>query len=377
MSSGLIYTSGYLFEGKQTGGIKRLCVLAQYSQKFKNYDVCCADSDETLSNNNITSKYKIKQEKITSVLPPEANRLIVNRKIISSIRNRKYDNVIVFDVPAAIGLFLFGVKNVCLMIRKDMIGYEIVSNKISFHLIIKIVYQWICESICILNSKSIICQCYYDRDVLIRRHRICAHSIKKKTKIQINNVDPEWIVRKSNLQLKNEDLINTGFFNVCFIGDFDDDRKGHNQLLIAAKELCSQNENICFHIIGGGKKLDFYRSRSINERIIFYGKVDNPIKILKQCDLVIVPSLADSCPNTVLEALYNEIPVIGSNRGGIPEILKHKEMLFNPNHDEITQIISSIRNDRTKLRRIKEYVALRKEELSFNWAEKIVEIVEG
>lgn len=46
---------------------------------------------------------------------------------------------------------------------------------------------------------------------------------------------------------------------------------------------------------------------------------------------VVVPSLClDNYPNTALEAMANNTLVIGSNRGGIPEMLRRDELLFDP-----------------------------------------------
>ena len=98
-------------------------------------------------------------------------------------------------------------------------------------------------------------------------------------------------------------------------------------------------------------------------------------KILKQCDLLVVPSLADSCPNTVMEALYNEVPVIGSNAGGIPEILLHENALFELNVCSLKERILSYKDNNKALHELKEQQKHRKDELTFDWAARIIEIM--
>ena len=96
---------------------------------------------------------------------------------------------------------------------------------------------------------------------------------------------------------------------------------------------------------------------------------------MKNCDLLTVPSLADSCPNTVMEALYLGIPVIGSRAGGIPEILLDEEALFPTDWEQLAGKIETCYRDKAFLTRLREKQAERKKELSFDWAERIFELI--
>ena len=103
--------------------------------------------------------------------------------------------------------------------------------------------------------------------------------------------------------------------------------------------------------------------------------MDNPLTVMKNCDLLAVPSLADSCPNTVMEALYLGIPVIGSRAGGIPEILLDEEALFPTDWEQLAEKIEGCYQDRAFLDRLRETQAERKKELSFDWAERILGLI--
>ena len=103
--------------------------------------------------------------------------------------------------------------------------------------------------------------------------------------------------------------------------------------------------------------------------------MDNPLTVMKSCDLLTVPSLADSCPNTVMEALYLGIPVIGSRAGGIPEILLDEEALFLTDWKQLAEKIESCYRDKAFLNRLRDKQAERKEELSFDWAERIYDLI--
>lgn len=47
--------------------------------------------------------------------------------------------------------------------------------------------------------------------------------------------------------------------------------------------------------------------------------------IMKSSSVVVVPSRMDSFPTTVKEAFFLNVPVVGTDAGGIPELIKHNE----------------------------------------------------
>ena len=385
----LLYESGKIFGSPRTGGVKRFIELCNYLvEKERIIDdyivrtsLCCGDDSVTLQNNGLKARYKMivsSKKKTNCIIPPELINVLRNVKTINRIKKDNYVGVIVFDVPQAIGLCLLGVKNVILMIRKDMIGYEIVKNTNGgFKKRFKLMMQWISEDIVLKRCKLIICQCFYDVDVLIGRHIKKKIIINDKACVQINNVNASWITRK-NVNKKTKELTKTeNQFNIGFIGGFDDLRKGQEIFLETARSVL-QTSKVCglkFFLIGGGKHLDTYKKKYESDAISFLGYIENPIDIMKQFDLLIVPSLADSCPNTVLEGMYYSIPVLGSRRGGIPEILNNEEALFEPTVESLSGKIQKFIEEKEYRHNILENQEKRKSELMFDWAEKIGRII--
>lgn len=360
-----MYSTGQLYnEKRQTGGIKRFLELAKYLQKKENADFCSADDFHVLHENGLLQTYKIEAHKTSKFLPPEASILIANKKLLRKIKKTKYTDIISFDVPPTVGLCLAGLRNITLMIRKDLIGYEKI-RQTEHRNYFKLFYLWLSEFICMVLTKKIIVQCEYDKNNLINRHPLISSYLKKKILVQINNVNPSWA--RNN---EGSSKIDDGLFRICFIGDFNEERKGHGILLPVAKKL-SKYYNVHFDIIGGGRDLEKYSKEYESERIKFWGKVDNPIQILTLANLSVVPSLADSCPNTVLEALYNHIPVIGSNVGGIPEILNNGDALFEMTEKSLYSKLEQLITNNEVLLRLAEQQKGRTDELTFNWAEQI------
>lgn len=57
---------------------------------------------------------------------------------------------------------------------------------------------------------------------------------------------------------------------------------------------------------------------------------------IRQCGVMVLPSLTEMCPVVILEAMSSGRPVVASNRGGIPELLRDGEtgLLADPDRPE-------------------------------------------
>ena len=76
-----------------------------------------------------------------------------------------------------------------------------------------------------------------------------------------------------------------------------------------------------------------------------------------------------------MEALYNEIAVIGSKAGGIPEILIDKDSLFDLNKVSLKESILRFVEDNHALKLLRGRQLKRKKELTFDWAQLMAELV--
>jgi len=77
--------------------------------------------------------------------------------------------------------------------------------------------------------------------------------------------------------------------------------------------------------------------------------------IFDQSDILVVPSIYENCPITILEAMSSGKIVVASNVGGIPEIITdgHNGFLFESgNHDELAAILSDILEENIDISKI-------------------------
>lgn len=375
----LMYSTAKLFGENRTGGIKRFLELYEYLRKNNNVDLYCSDSEDILKKNKVERKYKLNLIKTKNIfIPTGLITFFANYKIIKNIKKENYDKIIVFDIHQAIYLSLLNLQNINLFLRQDFISYrKIMCEEYFKSKILKKLYLQLmvfCEAICLKKANKIVVQCKYDKEELIKRHKKLKEIIEKKIYIQINNVNPSWMRKKIEINLIKEDAKD---FKIGFIGNFSDRRKGHELLLEVFVDILEKEnkKNINLIIIGAGKDLEKYMQLYKKyTQIKFLGRRENPFLDLKECNLMVVPSLADSCPNTLLESIYNEIPVIASNVGGIPEILEDKDALFDLKKEDLKEKILKYM-DENNLRKLKEKQKKQREKLSFNWGKKIFEII--
>lgn len=105
----------------------------------------------------------------------------------------------------------------------------------------------------------------------------------------------------------------------------------------------------------------------LQKKVIFTGWVKNPLDFMRDFDILVVPSLYEGCPSVMLEAFSLNVPVVGSKAGGIPELLGHDELLFQPsNQIELAAKILGVLNSDKHRGQIKDLVKERSELFMFD-----------
>lgn len=105
--------------------------------------------------------------------------------------------------------------------------------------------------------------------------------------------------------------------------------KGHKTLLEAAHLLRTQAFAAHYVIVGDGPGLNEVKRTAqemqLSDCITFTGHREDVPAVLRALNLLAMPSLHEGVPQIVLQALATKTPVVGSDVGGIPEIIRHGE----------------------------------------------------
>jgi len=108
-------------------------------------------------------------------------------------------------------------------------------------------------------------------------------------------------------------------FVIGFVADsVNDPRKGMGFLMEAIEFLTAKHNNLHLLVVGSG------HLKTTSLRCTQVGSVANDVllsHIYSACDVFVCPSTQDNLPNTVLEALACNIPVVGFQVGGLSDLV--------------------------------------------------------
>lgn len=180
------------------------------------------------------------------------------------------------------------------------------------------------------------------------KHEIVATGvvgIADKTKISWNSVDVDKFSLKNNDSFKKEFKLEDKPI-VLFVGNLI--KRKNVDSLLEAKKIA--NSDYYLVVVGDGplyKKLTKKVEDENIRDVIFTGSRGDVENIIPSCDLLILPSYSESFGLVLIEALACGKPVIGSDVGGISEIINDDVgLLINPKKvSTIAKAIDKLVND--------------------------------
>lgn len=105
-------------------------------------------------------------------------------------------------------------------------------------------------------------------------------------------------------------------------------QKGHADILAVAGVLLQEFPDIRFVWAGTGEEQEALektvREQSLERSVLFLGYRSDVPRLLKASDLFLFPShFEGGCSSSIREAMVHELPIVASDAGGIPEVVRH------------------------------------------------------
>jgi len=105
--------------------------------------------------------------------------------------------------------------------------------------------------------------------------------------------------------------------------------KGHEYLIKAMKIILERYSNAKLLILGEGKGKDYLKKMvkdlRMGENVIFSSLNLDTLSLFSLMDVFVLPSLEEGLGMVILEAMASNVPVVATEVGGIPEIIRNGE----------------------------------------------------
>lgn len=297
--------------------------------------------------------YKIVNGPSVEVIPIRTYRDIPDairnrKKIIGELEEviAKSDKVII-RMPSVLGMFA---TQICNKLKKDYLielvacpwdGYINHTNPIG-KLLAPVMY---------FKTKGVVSNApnvlYVTNDFLQRRYPTNGKSCGCSDVVlnEINDLDLQSRLNKINpLDFDKKIILGT----VANVGM---KYKGHRYVFEAIHELKKLGKNFEYRLIGNGDQARLralVKKLGIEQEVIFLGSLPHKevFEELKAIDVYIQPSLQEGLPRAVVEAMSLACPVIGSNVGGIPELISQDMLFKKKDSNQLANIIENLTKEK-------------------------------
>jgi glycosyltransferase involved in cell wall biosynthesis len=113
---------------------------------------------------------------------------------------------------------------------------------------------------------------------------------------------------------------------VGHVGALDNSQKGQEYIIAVARELRSSHPELHFVLVGGGEDEAMLKHAAAGlENITFTGFVEDVGDYLAAFDIFVLPSRREGIGSILLDAMEQQLPIVATRVGGVPEIVHHEE----------------------------------------------------
>lgn len=138
---------------------------------------------------------------------------------------------------------------------------------------------------------------------------------------------------------------NSGYVRLIFVGRLVTE-KDLPTLLEAVSILVKTNSGLSLELVGDGREKSnlkkYVESMGIQKFVTFSGKKDNVAEALRNSDIFVQTSTTEGLPNALLEAMACGLPVVVTNVGGMPDVVKDNHNGFVIDSGNTLQLVERL-----------------------------------
>lgn len=199
---------------------------------------------------------------------------------------------------------------------------------------------------------------------------------EKKVPVIFNGIDLKKCLIKRNYALNES-------FKILHVGRFSK-QKNHLGLIRAFGLFHERCPNSQLYLIGEGaeycKVKQLVAEKKLQNDVFFVGVTDKVFDFMSQSDVFILPSFYEGVPMTLIEAMGTGLPIIASNVGGVPDMLKNniEGILVDLDEQNIAKAIFDLYDNENLRKKIGENALKRSQIFSSSMmASEYIKIYEG
>lgn len=157
-----------------------------------------------------------------------------------------------------------------------------------------------------------------------------------------------------------EELKKNNIFTFCYIGRLSEE-KGLEYLIKSIPKLSDKIRGFRVIVVGTGLYKEEMISQAeklgVSDKLIFLGHRNDAQNVIKQIDVVVLPSLTEGFPLTPMEAFANCKTVIATDVGGTTEIVENMQngiLVKSKDEDALCDAMLKLYNDKVLLMKLDE-----------------------
>lgn len=170
------------------------------------------------------------------------------------------------------------------------------------------------------------------------------HMNDKQVEVVFNGVPLNKCILKNDYAFGSSiNIINVARFNAV---------KNHITMIDAIAKARNTYPQLHMTFVGSGPLMqeakEHVKDLALEDCFTFYGSSDNVFPLLNKADIFLLASVYEGIPMSIIEAMGTGLPVVASNVGGIPDMIKdgRSGLLCEPNADSISEALCRmIEND--------------------------------